>query len=609
MSAVPIGSKPVGSIIKFTVGRTLREFIVVHHGKPSAIYDDSFNDGVIVLQKDCYEERAWSPYGGELVHEYLNGEFLTLIDAKILPHIKNVKVPYVSGGEVKSGADGLESRFFLLSGHEVGCGSDTRLMHDGAELYYFSGINSLSKHYKRVARNTIGSEVGWWLRSIVRSSSNAAWVILGGGMASWNEVHYSYYLRPALVLPSSLLIADDGTVTTNTPPTVPASISIPDNINGGTTVNISWETSSDDQNNMAGYKVEKSADGGSTWKQIYQGGLTDTTDAVVFGTVSVIYRVKAYDTEGMESGWRTSRQAAVLNNSAPTAPININVPVTIIGGMSLVISWGASSDPEGNLRDYVLERKDGDGDFTKVYVGPNLFYSDTVKKGTIKVQYRVKAQDDKNAASTYTTSPVRTVDNASPPVIKASVSNDLGTKDDAFSWQYTVTHEDGEAVTVTEAVDGVKVRSYGVTLGQVNTFNVALPYFITLLNGPHTMTVMAVSSGGKSAVHTVTFTKAVYTLRITLDDPLPADTLITKMVMTVTRSIPPDANFEVLVTNNGLDDSPLWEDATESVVKGMNYVFANKTAVKGNAFNFIVSASRGPGNTGGFISTIGGAFE
>jgi hypothetical protein len=158
-------------------------------------------------------------------------------------------------------------------------------------------------------------------------------------------------------------------------------------------------------------------------------------------------------------------------------------------------------------------------------------------------------------------------------------------------------------------MDGVTVRSYAVTLGQVNTFNVALSYFITLLNGSHTMTVTATTASGKSAVHTVTFTKAVYTLRITLDDPLPADALITKMVMNVTRSMPADANFKVMVSNNALDPSPVWEDATDSVINGTNYIFNNAVAANGNAFNFIITASRGPSNTGGFVATIGGAFE
>ena len=84
--------------------------------------------------------------------------------------------------------------------------------------------------------------------------------------------------------------------------------------------------SSDDESNLAGYKVERSTDGGWSWSRIYQGTATSTTDSIAFGTTSVMYRVKAYDTDGLESGWRTSSRVTVVNNNAPSAPPSIAVP-------------------------------------------------------------------------------------------------------------------------------------------------------------------------------------------------------------------------------------------------------------------------------------------
>ena len=66
---------------------------------------------------------------------------------------------------------------------------------------------------------------------------------------------------------------------------------------GGTNISISWAKSSDDESNLSGYKVERSTNGGWSWSQIYQGTATSTTDNIAFGTTSVMYRVKAYDTE------------------------------------------------------------------------------------------------------------------------------------------------------------------------------------------------------------------------------------------------------------------------------------------------------------------------
>jgi hypothetical protein len=358
---------------------------------------------------------------------------------------------------------------------------------------------------------------------------------------------------------------------------------------------------------MSGYKAEKSTDGG-TWTQIYQGTATSTTDTVAFGTTNVAYRVKAYDSEGAESAYQTSATRTVVNNVAPTTPSSLTVPANVVGDASLTVSWGASTDSDGNLSGYRLERSVNGAAYAQIYQGSNLFYADTITKGWNTVAYQVKAYDSAGAESAYVQSPTRTVDNTSPPAIGSTTSGDLGTKSDGFTWQYTVTQPDSSATTVVESMDGIAMRSYTATLGSANTFDVTGTFFQGLSNGAHAMQVTA-TSGGKSASYTVTFTKAVYALNITLETPLPADGPITKMVMNITRSVPADATFQVLVTNNANDASPVWEDVTQNVKNGTNYLFTNTTLVNAPAFNLKITASRGASNLGGFISSIGGAFE
>ena len=187
------------------------------------------------------------------------------------------------------------------------------------------------------------------------------WVVYSNGYYNIWSANNSLGVRPALILPSTLLVSDDGSITTNTAPTTPSSITIPSSISGGSTITVKWGASSDAQGNLAGYKVEKSTNGGSSWSQIYQGSALQTTDNVAFGTQSVMYRVKAYDTEGLESGYKTSNQVTVINNTAPSAPTSITVPLTVIGGEKLTITWAASSDSEGNLVGYILERRVASG--------------------------------------------------------------------------------------------------------------------------------------------------------------------------------------------------------------------------------------------------------
>ena len=98
MAAVKLSAKGVGSVVKIKVNGTLRNFIVVHQGKPSSIYDASC-DGTWLLMEDIYETRQWhssnvNDYANSTIHSYLNSTFLNLIDANIRAQIKQAKIPY-----------------------------------------------------------------------------------------------------------------------------------------------------------------------------------------------------------------------------------------------------------------------------------------------------------------------------------------------------------------------------------------------------------------------------------------------------------------------------------------------------------------------------------
>ena len=617
MAYVTLSSKAIGSTIKLKVNGSAKDFIVVHQGKPSSVYDDSCN-GTWLLMKDIYENRQWhssntNDYANSTIHSYLNSTFLNLFESNIKNAIKQVKLPYRKGSgtstTVTSGSNGLSAKIFLLSATETSFNFSTMPSGEGAELAYFKGCADNSSDSKRVAYLN-GSATFWWLRSpycggfdgALGVGSNGDW---GGGSCS-----NSGGIRPALILPSTLLVSDDGTVSTNTAPSTPGSISVPSSIMGGTNISISWAKSSDAESNLAGYKVERSTNGGSSWSQIYQGTATSTTNNVAFGTTSVMYRVKAYDTEGLESGWRTSSQVTVVNNNAPSAPPSIAVPNDVKGGSTLVISWTAASDSDGNLSGYILERStDGGSAYTQVYKGNALTYTDTITKGWSTVMYRVKAYDSYNAQSGYTTSTKRTVDNNTAPTITTSSAANLGTKSSGFTISYSVDDEDaGDTLTVTEKLDGTTKRTYTATRKATNSFAVTGEYFQKITNGSHTLTV-TVTDGKATVTKTFTFTKAVTAASITLAQPMEADAQITLCAITVGGLIPADAVFKVEVTNNGKDSSPVWEDATTEARNGRNHLFTNQTAANGFAFNFRVTAERGASGESGYIASIQGGFQ
>lgn len=411
MANVKLGTKAVGSIVKIKVNGASKDFIVVHQGLPSSAYDASCN-GVWVVMKDIYTTMKWDGSNNDYLNSdmtaYLNGTFISLIDADIRNAIKQVKIPYTnySNNNVMSGSNGLSCKVFLLSGTEVGFSSVSYMNTEGAKLSYFDSAS------KRVAYNGSSAAV-WWLRSPLTGNTYYVWHVNSDGSHGGWYYYDSYGVRPAFVLPSTLVVSDDGTVSVNTAPTV-------------------------------------STDGAA-----------------------------------------------------------------------------------------------------------------------------------------------------------------LGRKNAAFAWKYTVRDADGDTLTVTEKLDGktTKIRT-GVASGTALTFEqtASAAGFQKILNGNHTITV-EVSDGKETVSTSATFTKAVRAASVTLAEPLAVEGDITVAVLQVTGSIPDDAKFKAEVTNNALDSSPVWQDATTEVKKGVNIVFENKTATNGAAFNFRVNVERGESGEGGYIEAVSGAFQ
>ena len=229
MANVLLSTKAVGSTVKLKVNGTAKEFIVVHQGKPSSMYDNSC-DGTWLLMKDIYENRQWhnsnvNNLENSTIHSYLNGTFLNLFESNIRDAIKQVKLPYRknggSGGSDQSGANGLLCKIFLLSGYEIGftTSDNSYFPVDGAKLSYFEAGTGSSALNKRIAYLN-SSAAYWWLRSPYTGGTYGVWGVYTNGNCNGNGASDSNGIRPALILPSTLLVSDDGTVSTNTPPTI-----------------------------------------------------------------------------------------------------------------------------------------------------------------------------------------------------------------------------------------------------------------------------------------------------------------------------------------------------------------------------------------------------
>lgn len=301
---------------------------------------------------------------------------------------------------------------------------------------------------------------------------------------------------------------------------------------------------------------------------------------------------------------------SIVWNRPPSTPPNIDVPTTVRGGESLTVSWGSSTDEDSNLSGYILERQYNGGTWTQLYKGINRSFADSITFGWNSVAYRVKAYDSAGAESAYQTSTTRTVINNTVPTISGS-DGDFGVKTGAFNQQYTVTDPDsGQTITVVEKIDGVQKRSFNATSGQSYSFNVTAAEWVKLLNGSHTMTITASDNYGGTTTRTYTFSKNETEIELTLATPLPADDLVTKAIMSVTRQIPVGATFTVEVCNNGNDASPTWEDVTNAVVGSSKFFLTNTTKTAAAwGFNFRIKVKRNSATGDCFIVSAGGNFE
>jgi len=204
-----------------------------------------------------------------------------------------------------------------------------------------------------------------------------------------------------------------------------------------------------------------------------------------------------------------------------------------------------------------------------------------------------------------------------PPEITSDVGESgvaLGEKNEPFTLPYTVTDGDGDPMTIAEKVNGVELAAReNVTTGTELTVQCLSEkaLFQQILNGENTL-VLEVGDGKTTTEWTATFTKNVTSAVLSLAQPLTADDTITVAALTLEGSFPADMNLTVELTNNGLDDAPVWENCTD-IQRGesrafVHHAFTNKTAARGFAFNYKVTISRGESGVGGNITMIGGVI-
>lgn len=282
--------------------------------------------------------------------------------------------------------------------------------------------------------------------------------------------------------------------TTVTSPTAPSSIGFQAPSISTPTTTVQWGAATSNTDYPVNlYEVSVSGNG-SSYSVV---GTTSSTSMLVqvpTGTTMMYVRVRARDTNNQWGTYATSQAPVYLS------PV-LTVPQMVMQGQSATVSWTAIDGADS----YTLQRKaNTDADWTQVYSGANLSYSETVGTWT-SVQYRVQA--------VFSGTPGGWAESAAIPVVSSSAlvisgtDGDLGTVVNDIP--YSISTDTGNQITATITVNSAVIFSGNVGNSTSDTIPV-----LDLVNGEGTIVIEAsvtASSGPVSAVRTWTYTKSLIT--------------------------------------------------------------------------------------------------
>lgn len=217
-----LGAKDVGDIVKIKENGVDTNYIIVHKGLPSDMYDASC-DGVWVMRETLLDKRGWDIDGSRLKDYYyknssiaawLDNDFYRTIDSETAGQINQVKIPFkndfdaINSG-IQTGVNGLACKVFLLSEYEVGLtvGTSGRSTEGTLLDYFLDGTGTAAKN-KRIAKNSAGT-ADWWLRSHGR---NYTFYVKKDGSGDTEYPYNACSVRPAFILPYDIAVNADGLV-------------------------------------------------------------------------------------------------------------------------------------------------------------------------------------------------------------------------------------------------------------------------------------------------------------------------------------------------------------------------------------------------------------
>ena len=270
---------------------------------------------------------VWSNYN-EYDQEagFLYGFEQDFRDALLDDTITIAKNTVTDGG----GSEQITRKVRLLTETEVGLGNENGIV-EGTQWEYFNSAarrqayptaEAVSK--SEYTSSSLSSTQYWWWWLLTPNAGNAYNVrgVGSDGGLDWNGAYDGHGgVRPALFLAPDTLVSDtadtDGAyiIQWNQPPTTPSSISY-GTPRAGQSLTITTGGSTDPEGDAISYVWERRVDSGA-YTQIGITTAKSITDTVPSSGTNYQVRVKAVDSNGAESAYKTGNATAISYNTNP----------------------------------------------------------------------------------------------------------------------------------------------------------------------------------------------------------------------------------------------------------------------------------------------------
>ena len=197
-----------------------------------------------------------------------------------------------------------------------------------------------------------------------------------------------------------------------------------------------------------------------------------------------------------------------------------------------------------------------------------------------------------------------------PPVITTDQDLELGTQTETMIINYSVNDPEGNSISIKVYLDDKLLRNLGTITQAENTFNFSHDEYIRISNGNHDLKIEATDSLGAVSEKVFTFTKNETVIDFSFKNPIVSDEIITIMQFMIIGEIDA-AEMHVYACNNGQDESPTYEEITDSVINNTIYEFTNTTKTAEQwGLKVRATFTRKEGTTDPIvIHGYGGAFE